>query len=59
VTGLVTNWGSSGPPQEDQMGRIIVIMFVLGGVFLAIHGLKNELNNMVNLRHNIETIIGE
>jgi len=41
------------------MGRIIVIMFVLGGVFLAIHGLKNELNNMVNLRHNIETIIGE
>ena len=59
MTGLVTNRGLSGPPQEDQMGRIIVIMFVLGGVFLAIHGLKNELNNMVNLRHNIETIIGE
>jgi hypothetical protein len=41
------------------MDRIVVIAFVLGGIFLGIHGLKEEVENMINLQQNIEDVIGD
>jgi hypothetical protein len=41
------------------MDRIIVIAFVFGGIFLAIHGLTEEVENMINLQQNIEEILGD
>jgi len=39
------------------MGRIIVIILVLGAVIYSVNGLTEEIENLVNLQDNIHEVL--